>query len=102
VVGVPPPGAEPGIELVPAPAAAVVDVGADVVVGVSRATTCDELPTPQAARVTAKPVHSVAVATFPGFMSSLLVRKTVRSELSVSIGPGRGCLERLALVGLIE
>src|SRR6202035_2612136 len=65
-----------GTELDPEPPpAAVVVVDADVVGGDSRATTCEALPAPHAARVTAKPVPSVAVTSLPGFIASLLVRK---------------------------
>jgi hypothetical protein len=62
---------EPGTELaaVPESAVVVVDVDASAVVGVSRATTCDELPAPHAASARAKPVNSVAVTSLGVFIS---------------------------------
>ncbi len=47
----------------------VVDVDDTDVVGVIRATTCDELPAPQAANVTATPLSSVAVTSLGVFIS---------------------------------
>jgi hypothetical protein len=72
---------------VPGPATVVVVVDGTDVVDVTRATTCDELPAPQAVNVTATPLSSAAVTSLGVFMSN--PPRAPRSKKAFSVASDR-------------